>query len=35
MRSKGMIVLNVASSRIASLLLPGAKTAHSGFVYLY
>lgn len=30
-RSKGMIVLNVASSGIASLLLPGGKTAHSTF----
>jgi len=30
-RSKGMIVLNVASSEIASLLLPGGKTAHSTF----
>jgi len=30
-RSKGMIVLNVASSGIASLLLPGGKTAHSSF----
>ena len=31
LRSKGMIVLNVASSGIASLLLPGAKTTHSTF----
>jgi len=31
LRSKGMIVLNVASSGIASLLLPGGKTAHSRF----
>ena len=31
LRSKGMIVLNVASSGIASLLLPGGKTAHSTF----
>ncbi|XP_042003866.1 uncharacterized protein LOC121752843 [Salvia splendens] len=30
-RSKGDIVLNVASSGIASLLLPGGKTAHSRF----
>ncbi|XP_061339347.1 uncharacterized protein LOC133286026 [Gastrolobium bilobum] len=28
-RSKGKIVLNVASSRIASLLLPGGRTTHS------
>ncbi|XP_057443466.1 uncharacterized protein LOC130735534 [Lotus japonicus] len=31
MRSKGKIVLNVASSGIASLLLPGGRTAHSRF----
>jgi len=31
LRSKGMIVLNVASSGIASLLLPGGKTTHSTF----
>ncbi|XP_057416021.1 ATP-dependent DNA helicase RRM3-like [Lotus japonicus] len=30
-RSMGMIVLNVASSGIASLLLPGGRTAHSRF----
>ncbi|XP_047953329.1 uncharacterized protein LOC125199313, partial [Salvia hispanica] len=30
-RSKGEIVLNVASSGIASLLLPGGRTAHSRF----
>jgi len=30
-RAKGMIALNVASSGIASLLLPGGKTAHSTF----
>ncbi|XP_057419198.1 uncharacterized protein LOC130713450 [Lotus japonicus] len=30
-RSKGLIVLNVASSGIASLLLPGGRTAHSRF----
>ena len=30
-RSKGKIVLNEASSRIASLLLPGGKTTHSRF----
>jgi len=30
-RSKGLIVLNVASSGIASLLLPGGKTTHSTF----
>jgi len=30
-RFKGMIVLNVASSKIASLLLPGGKTTHSTF----
>ncbi|XP_021974699.2 uncharacterized protein LOC110869784 [Helianthus annuus] len=30
-RSKGEIVLNVASSRIASLLLDGGRTAHSRF----
>jgi len=28
-RSKGLIVLNVASSGIATLLLPGGRTAHS------
>ncbi|KAK6127772.1 hypothetical protein DH2020_038481 [Rehmannia glutinosa] len=32
LRSKGQIVLNVASSGIASLLLPGGRTAHSRFV---
>ncbi|XP_057450068.1 uncharacterized protein LOC130741240 [Lotus japonicus] len=31
LRSKGLIVLNVASSGIASLLLPGGSTAHSRF----
>ena len=31
LRSKGNIVLNVASSGIASLLLPGGRTAHSRF----
>jgi len=31
LRSKCMIVLNVASSGIASLLLPGGKTTHSTF----
>jgi ATP-dependent DNA helicase PIF1 len=31
LRSKGDIVLNVASSGIASLLLPGGRTAHSKF----
>ncbi|XP_031112149.1 uncharacterized protein LOC116016128 [Ipomoea triloba] len=31
-RSRGDIVLNVASSGIASLLLPGGRTAHSRFV---
>ncbi|CAA0811005.1 Unknown protein [Striga hermonthica] len=31
LRSKGKIVLNVASSGIASLLLPGGRTAHSRF----
>ncbi|GKD84767.1 DNA helicase PIF1, ATP-dependent [Tanacetum coccineum] len=31
-RSEGMIVLAVASSGIASLLLPGGRTAHSRFV---
>lgn len=31
LRSEGHIVLNVASSGIASLLLPGGKTAHSKF----
>ncbi|XP_024006454.1 uncharacterized protein LOC112082965 [Eutrema salsugineum] len=30
-RSKGQIVLNVASSGIAALLLPGGRTAHSRF----
>lgn len=30
-RSRGDIVLNVASSGIASLLLPGGRTAHSRF----
>ena len=30
-RSKGLIVLNVASSGIASLLLPRGKTTHSTF----
>ncbi|XP_070004230.1 uncharacterized protein [Nicotiana sylvestris] len=30
-RSKGDIVINVASSGIASLLLPGGRTAHSSF----
>jgi len=30
-RSKGLIVLNVAFSGIASLLLPGGKTTHSTF----
>ncbi|CAF1711503.1 unnamed protein product [Brassica oleracea] len=30
-RSRGKIVLNVASSAIASLLLPGGRTAHSRF----
>jgi len=30
-RAKGMIALNVASSDLASLLLPGGKTAHSTF----
>jgi ATP-dependent DNA helicase PIF1 len=30
-RSEGKIVLNVASSGIASLLLPGGRTAHSQF----
>ncbi|XP_019166684.1 PREDICTED: uncharacterized protein LOC109162437 [Ipomoea nil] len=32
-RSKGEIVLNVASSGIASLLLPGGRTAHSRKLY--
>ncbi|KAJ9564541.1 hypothetical protein OSB04_000507 [Centaurea solstitialis] len=32
LRSKGEILLNVASSGIASLLLPGGRTAHSRFV---
>ncbi|KAL6579134.1 hypothetical protein OROMI_009350 [Orobanche minor] len=31
-RSKGVIVLNIASSGIGSLLLPGGRTAHSRFV---
>lgn len=31
LRSRGLIVLNVASSGIASLLLPGGRTAHSRF----
>ncbi|XP_019185002.1 PREDICTED: ATP-dependent DNA helicase PIF4-like [Ipomoea nil] len=31
LRSKGEVVLNVASSGIASLLLPGGRTAHSRF----
>ncbi|KAG7589037.1 hypothetical protein ISN44_As07g013540 [Arabidopsis suecica] len=31
LRSRGSIVLNVASSGIASLLLPGGRTAHSRF----
>ncbi|XP_057425917.1 uncharacterized protein LOC130719311 [Lotus japonicus] len=31
LRSKGLIVLNVASSGIASLLLPGGRTVHSRF----
>src|ERR1044072_4133801 len=31
LRSKGLVVLNVASSGIASLLLPGGRTAHSRF----
>jgi len=31
LRSKGMIVLNVTSSGVASLLLPGGKTTHSTF----
>ncbi|XP_019150494.1 PREDICTED: ATP-dependent DNA helicase PIF7-like [Ipomoea nil] len=34
LRSKGEIVLNVASSGIASLLLPGGRTAHSRFAIL-
>ncbi|XP_019158438.1 PREDICTED: uncharacterized protein LOC109155160 [Ipomoea nil] len=33
-RCKGQIVLNVASSGIASLLLPGGRTAHSRFAIL-
>ncbi|XP_075106828.1 uncharacterized protein LOC107832100 [Nicotiana tabacum] len=33
-RSKGDIVINVASSSIASLLLPGGRTAHSRFAIL-
>ena len=32
LRSKGNIVLNVASSGIASLLLSGGRTAHSRFI---
>ncbi|KAK6158487.1 hypothetical protein DH2020_005801 [Rehmannia glutinosa] len=32
LRSKGHIVLNVASSGIAALLLPGGRTAHSRFL---
>ncbi|KAJ9558879.1 hypothetical protein OSB04_013493 [Centaurea solstitialis] len=32
LRSKGEILLNVASNGIASLLLPGGRTAHSRFV---
>ncbi|XP_057419055.1 uncharacterized protein LOC130713294 [Lotus japonicus] len=31
LRSRGLIILNVASSGIASLLLPGGRTAHSTF----
>ncbi len=31
LRSEGLIVLDVASSGIASLLLPGGRTAHSRF----
>jgi ATP-dependent DNA helicase PIF1 len=31
LRSEGKIVLNVASSGIASILLPGGRTAHSQF----
>jgi len=31
LRSKGLIVLNVASSGIAALLLPGGKTTHFAF----
>ncbi|XP_057452827.1 uncharacterized protein LOC130744679 [Lotus japonicus] len=34
LRSRGFIVLNVASSGIASLLLPGGRTAHSRFSIL-
>ncbi|XP_057452636.1 uncharacterized protein LOC130744471 [Lotus japonicus] len=34
LRSRGLIVLNVASSGIASLLLPGGRTAHSRFSIL-
>ncbi|XP_052176579.1 uncharacterized protein LOC127790890 [Diospyros lotus] len=34
LRSKGEIMLNVASSGIASLLLPGGRTAHSRFAIL-
>ncbi|KAL8535429.1 hypothetical protein ACS0TY_011169 [Phlomoides rotata] len=33
-RSKGKIVINVASSDITSLLLPGGRTAHSKFSIL-
>ena len=33
-RSKGLIVLNVASSGITSLLLPGGKTTHCTFCIL-
>jgi len=33
-RSEGKIVLNVASSGIASILLPGGRTAHSQFAIL-
>ncbi|XP_022032408.1 uncharacterized protein LOC110933497 [Helianthus annuus] len=33
LRSKGEVVLNVASSGIASLLLDGGRTAHSRFVF--
>jgi len=31
LRSKGQIVLTVASSGIAALLIPGGRTAHSRF----
>jgi nitrogenase subunit NifH len=34
LRGQGKIVLVVASSRIASLLLPGGRTAHSRFKIL-